>query len=81
MIIDWFKKKKKKDTKIPLAVYVRFSSRGCDLETVSPVLTFHRHHGAVIQVQNHTPRHSTSWLAHKVTSLGEEVEPVPGCGH
>lgn len=61
-------------------MYVRFPRGRGDLETEAPVLTLHGHDGAVVQVHDHAPGHGTSRLAHEVPSLGEEVQPVPGCG-
>ena len=60
---------------------VRFSSGRGYLKTIASVFTLHGHDRAVVQVQHHAAGHCPARLAHEVPSLGEEVKPVPGCGH
>lgn len=54
---------------------------GRDLETEAAVVAVHRHDGAVVEVSDQPARHLAPALLHQVTSLGEEVLPLPGRRH
>lgn len=59
---------------------LRFTTGHRNLEAVAPVLTVHRHHGAVVQVLNKASSHGAPGLAHEVPTLSEEVQSLPGSG-
>lgn len=52
-----------------------------DLKAETAVLTVHSHDGAVVNVHNETSGYVSARLAHEVSSLGEEVLPVPAGRH
>lgn len=60
--------------------YSRFATGRSDLETVSSVLAVHCHDRTIIQVLNQAPSHFTSVLTHQVSTLCEEIQPLPSCG-